>query len=333
MKRDSLVPLCEICANVEGYNDEETGETTVARRFERDKAMLRDLGMDLEYKYDPEMGEWGYTLPAGQPNLNSIDLTPEEVSLIVALAAHANKMDGPLSCNLASACQKLLTQGASAEINTELLGSHFFLMPSKETTHDFSVNLQRITMASEERQRMRFKYYSVGRDSLEVRTVEPYGLKFFRGFWYLAARCVEAGEIRVFRLDRIKNDAVILDENAKAQYSVPHDFSVDDYVGLGPWELARAQPVKVTIELDERATFLVEQTEPGLTLKRHPDGGALAEVMVASPSGFYRWLVTLGTHARITSPRKIIDGYLEFIERIRKAWPEEPSESIRGSSS
>jgi len=322
MKMDFVVPFEEIRANVDGYNEEGTRQETVARRFERDKAVLRDLGIELEYKYDPLIGVWGYFLPKRSSHRGGLDLSQDEVRLLMSLAAFAAKSDGPLADNLAGACQKLLAQSSLSELGEDISDFHFVMKPDEASDGSLSANLQVLALAVEEVRRVEFTYYSISRDVVGKRSVEPYGLKFSRGHWYLVGRCLDAEEIRVFRLDRIRGAASFAGDGDGGQYTIPEGFSVDDYVGLGPWEMSRSRPTKVTVRLDQRATWLVEGTESRVSLKKNPDGTSVAEVLVANERGFYRWLLTFGTHAKIIAPRSIIEGYLDFIGKVRSAWPE-----------
>ena len=321
MKLDMVVPFDEIRANVDGYNDSRTNADTVARRFERDKTVLRDLGIALEYKFDSLLGVWGYVLPKRSSHLGGVDLSQDEVQLLMALGTFAAKSEGPLADNLAVACQKLLAQSTLNILGGELTNVHFFVMPDEAAAGGLSANLQLLALAVEKARRVEFSYYSIARDVTGTRRVEPYGLKFSRGQWYLVGRCLDAGEIRVFRLDRLRSAADFIEADGAAEYSIPEDFSVDDYVGLGPWELSSSKPTKVTLELDESATWLVEETEGRLSLKKSANGTSLAEVLVSDERGFYRWLLTFGTHVRILAPRAIIDGYLDFVGQVRSAWP------------
>lgn len=322
MKLDLVVPFDEIRFNVDGYNDSQTNADTVARRFERDKAVLRDLGIELEYRHDPLLGVWGYILPKRSSHMGGVDLSQDEVQLLIALATFASKNEGPLAENLAGACQKLLAQSTVGELGGGFSNIHFFVMPDEASDGGVSANLQLLALAVEQARRVEFTYYSISRDVTGARRVEPYGLKFSRGYWYVVGRCMDAGEIRVFRLDRIKGAADFVEADGADEYSIPEKFSVDDYVGLGPWEMSRDKPTKVTLELDERASWLVEETESRLSLKKSADGTALAEVLVSNERGFYRWLLTFGAHVKILAPRSIIGGYLDFVAQVRAAWPQ-----------
>ena len=75
---------------------------------------------------------------------------------------------------------------------------------------------------------LRIRYYTAGRDDVTRRTVDPMRLLLVEGRGYLEAWCRRAGAVRLFRLDRV-DDVAVLDEPAAA----PPDAAADGPVGAG----------------------------------------------------------------------------------------------------
>ena len=306
------VPFEEIRSQVEGYNDKRTAEPAVARRFERDKKVLRDLGVEITWDDDPVEGRPGYFIRKPAVYMGDVTLTDREVRLLSVLASFGREKSGPLLANLASACQKLLARSPLQE--PALRSAHRRLVyPAKAAQNrTLSANLELFMIALAESRRAAFTYHSMSRDTTALRVVEPYGVKFFKGEWYLVGRCCDAGEPRIFRLDRISGKARF--ESESGAYSVPAGFSVADYVGRGPWELSRSEPTAVSVRLDDIGAWIVEEARPaGVTMKRGR-GGATATFEVRKADGFFKWLVPLGTHAKIVSPREMAEGYVAFLK-------------------
>jgi len=314
------VPYCRIRSAVDGYNDTQTAEATVARRFERDKETLRALGLEILYGDDPFSGAPGYFIPKPGAYLGDVDLSDREARLVMVLAAFSSERKGALVENLASACQKLLARSVMHEpVAAE--ARHHLVHPAKTvSSRTVPANLELLGEALERRRRVLFTYYSIHRDSVGRRAVEPYALKFFKGEWYLVGKCVDAGEVRIFRLDRMKG-RVRFAEGACGDYEIPAGFSVGDYVGRSPWQLSRKAPVEVTVDLDDVGAWLVEEARfSGLELdakgKRR-----VARVSVANEEGFFKWLVSLGTHARIARPRAVAERFVAFVGRLEAQCP------------
>ena len=85
---------------------------------------------------------------------------------------------------------------------------------------------------------LRIRYYTAGRDDVTRRTVDPMRLLLVEGRGYLEAWCRRAGAVRLFRLDRV-DDVAVLDEPAAA----PPDAAPTDLSGgvfpAGPSTAAR----------------------------------------------------------------------------------------------
>jgi len=196
--------------------------------------------------------------------------------------------------------------------------SRHLVYPAKAAADGaLSSNLQALAEAVENRRRVTFTYYSIHRDASSQRQVEPYGLKFFRAEWYLVGRCLEKSEMRIFRLDRVKDRARFV-TGAGAEYDIPRDFSIDDYVGRSPWELSRKKAFTATVEFDEIGAWLVEEARPaGLTLRR-TKGGAAGKGRVRNETAFFKWLVGIGVHARLTSPEDAAARFVEFVRSLER---------------
>ena len=108
---------------------------------------------------------------------------------------------------------------------------------------------------------LRIRYYTAGRDDVTRRTVDPMRLLLVEGRGYLEAWCRRAGAVRLFRLDRV-DDVAVLDEPAAA----PPDAAPTDLSGgvfparpehgsavllLEPWArwVAEYYPVEQVLEI------------------------------------------------------------------------------------
>lgn len=134
--------------------------------------------------------------------------------------------------------------------------------------------------------RVRFVYWSYGRDVVSTRVVEPWRVFAADGSWYLAGRAVEVDEPRRFRLDRM--EAVeVLDEAAE-----PAPGDVDTSVQIG----ARSPQVVLDLPADARwvaESFPVVEARPGA------DGRLVVTLAVAGTSWLQRLLLRLGPEARV----------------------------------
>ena len=102
-------------------------------------------------------------------------------------------------------------------------------------------------------ERTEMDYYSFSRDETTRRTVDPYHLVFKDGFWYLVAYCHTRGEVRLFRIDRIRRLRL-----TGEKFQSPHDFTLDAYLGSA-WAMERGAEFTFRVRFwGESARFVRE---------------------------------------------------------------------------
>ena len=181
---------------VAGY-DEAASDEAFKRMFERDKENLRDLGIPLETGSSTGWDdEPGYRIARGEYALPDITLEPAEAAA-VGLAARMwsnASMSGPAT----RALRKLEAAGVEItplpdglEPRIESAGSTFPVLA--EAVHDGRV--------------VSFAYRTGGAGEAAARTVEPWGVVWWHGRWYLVGHDRDRGATRVFRLSRISGEA------------------------------------------------------------------------------------------------------------------------------
>ena len=87
LKARQPVPWGEIRSGLLGYDDPEESEAAAVRRFERDKASLREMGIPVEYRQAEAPDGAGYVIPRSQAFLPRMDLSPEEAA-VLAVVGH-----------------------------------------------------------------------------------------------------------------------------------------------------------------------------------------------------------------------------------------------------
>ena len=169
----------EIRTTIAGYD--QPSDEAFHRMFERDKDLLRRLGIPLElaptdgwqvehgYKVDPA----AYALP--DPGLN------DDERAALWLAAEVVRLGGHVAAP--DALFKL--GGAPVTGSGE---------PLAASLDEGSADLGAAFAAVSERRHLRFGYRN------KARTVAPYGLVHRRGHWYLVG--AEGERVKVFRMDR-----------------------------------------------------------------------------------------------------------------------------------
>lgn len=188
----------EILQSVPGYLDGESQDSaSVDRKFERDKDLLRRLGIQIELRKDDssdnERFEDRYLIPRTNFQLpEDIHFTPEEFALL-GLAASVWQQ-ATLSGDAQRALTKIRATGGDA--SNPVIGF-------APRLRSFSANLQTLNRIMSDRHLAKFHYRKAGNSTQELRTVEPLATAKFDGRWHLKAFDLDRNDERTFLLSRI----------------------------------------------------------------------------------------------------------------------------------
>src|SRR5205814_5485241 len=98
----------------------------------------------------------------------------------------------------------------------------------------------KIETAISRRKTIEFSYYSMQRDEVSDRKVDPYHLVFRNGQFYLIGHSHERSDVRVFRLSRIRAK-VSYATKAEHDFPPPEDFDRRDYASRADWQMGQIE--------------------------------------------------------------------------------------------
>lgn len=222
----------DVKSNVEGYS--EMSDEAFARRFYSDRAELLSLGVPLQSQRDEFTGEELYTLRSEQYFLPQLELEDEELA---ALQTAFYLLEGKFAYAepLRLALQNLaLGRPGFAEPRTETASRVEVLDPdySPETRG----RLAKLENAISKQRTVRFEYWSISRDKVSERTLNPYALLNDNGLWYIVGHDVDRDDIRTFRVSRVRGEIKFATRRER-DFRVPADFDVEGYRGRPPWQI------------------------------------------------------------------------------------------------
>jgi proteasome accessory factor B len=287
---DRPVTADEIRHTVAGYDRER--DAAFHRTFERDKDLLRRLGIPIEREAtDVFEVEFGYVVHDDRYALEDPGLTDEERTAL-ALAVQAVGFGGRPSGQ--EALMKL--GGAVGSLDGTELGAD--LGEQAET-------VAAAFAAISERRTLSFGYR--GRD----RRVRPYGLVHRRGHWYLVAADIDGEDVKVYRLDR--TTALVAGDRA-GTFTPPDGFTPADAVLHHPWD-AGPDAATASVVFDEEVAWIAErELGPNTAIERGSDGSITATIEIAEPAAFLGWLVGFEDHAEIMGPPELRTRYLSLVD-------------------
>ena len=306
------VSALEIRQDVEGYA-QMTSDEAFNRRFYADRAELSSLGIDLRVEKSSE-GSFEaetYTLPPENFYLPAIEFSDQELgALRTALAL----LDGEFAYAepLRLALQQL-SWGKPSPLSAPEHQSVRLAMTASGGGRDLSQRLSKIETAIFRRKTLLFEYYTMGRDAVEKRKVDPYHLLFRGGQFYLVGYAHERDAVRVFRLSRIRGK-VGYSSKAEHDFQRPEDFDPRAYATRADWQLGETQGT-ARIWLSDRIEWLVRRhLGEGVGTIEAADDGVIFETPYGDSRQLVSWVLGLGPRARILEPPDLRD---EAEERVR----------------
>ncbi len=318
------VTALEIRRDVEGYSG--MNEDAFARRFYADRSELESLRIQLtvERPADGAAEQENYSLRPENFHLPAIAFTDKELA---ALQTALTLLDGEFAYAepLRLALQQI-TWGRPSPLRAPEQRSVALGITASAGGHELSARLAKVETAIFRNKTIVFDYYTMERDEVGSRRVDPYHLLFQGGQFYLLGHAHERNAIRVFRLTRIRGK-VSYATKAEHDFHRPADFDPRSYANRADWQLGEERDV-ARLLISERIAWQIERHFGRYGEVRDPatDADSSAAVHAAaegdrvfltgysSPRSIVSWLLGLGANAQLLGPDDLI---AEFERRLQ----------------
>ncbi len=275
----------DVRRTVPGYADQ--SDEAFHRMFERDKDVLRRLGIPLELvALDAWEVDFGYTVDPEKYAIADPGLSDEERAAL-SLASRMVRLGGAH----AGLNGLLKLGGVERGLGFEPFGAD--LGPEADV-------LGPLFGAVTERRPVSFHYRG------NRRTLDPYGVAHRRGHWYVVGSSAD-GE-RVYRVDRLSK----LDVGEPAQFKRPKGFDVKAVLQAQPWEAGYDEQIEASVRFDADVAWWAGRTL-GKTVKKGP---LRTTIPVSNRDAFIGWILSFGPSAEVIEPA---DLRAEVIARVDAA--------------
>src|SRR6478736_1198386 len=298
MAEQRPVTALEIRRDVEGYSG--MNEDAFARRFYADRAELESLSITLtvDRPLDGVAEQENYSLRPENFHLPAIAFTDEELaSLQFALSLLSGEFAyaEPLRLALAQISWGRPSPLQAPDHRTLALG-----ITGSAGGHELSQRLAKIETAIFRCKTVTFDYYTMERDELGARRVDPYHLLFRGGRFYLLGRSHERDALRVFRLSRIRGK-VAYASKAEHDFRRPADFDPREYANRAEWQYGEAVGT-AQVWVSDRIAWLVERHFGRFGEVAPADGGVIFSTPYANERQLASWALGFGEHAPVAGP-------------------------------
>lgn len=287
----------------------------LAERFEisvrtvyRDMSALSEAGV-------PIAGEAGvgYSLVKGY-HLPPVMLTADEIAaLFVGAEMVKHFTDASLQGPVTSALEKLRAAlPRDRQDHVERLARYTVVTDHRRHSRQTSTAqpwLLAVQQAVTQHRVLQLTYRGRNRETDTTRAVEPLGVVFYAGAWYLVAQCRLRCALRHFRVDRIRT----LEATAET-FPPPEDFSLAAHLEES---VARTEtiPARVWISApaQERAR---RESYATLVTEMERDGGTEFSLFTYSLEWLAHWIVSFGGEAEAVAPDELREQVRTQIGRI-----------------
>jgi predicted DNA-binding transcriptional regulator YafY len=276
-----LLTLEEIVERVPGYPPE---RESYRRQFERDKATLREIGVPISlealHAFDQETG---YRIHKEDYELPPLDLTDDE-RVALHLAVTAVRLEGGAGETAG---------GAGRDALLKLGGLEGVAAPTLAALPDVPA-LPALFDAYRRRARVTFTYRG------GPRRLDPYGILFRNGHWYVVGNDGDREAIRAFRADRIESG---IDTGPGGAFERPDPFDPGSALRDEPWRFGDEEPVEALVAVSATQAGWVEADLGAQAVaERRDDGSIVVRMAVTNREAFRSFVLGLLDHAEVLAP-------------------------------
>jgi proteasome accessory factor BC len=320
------VTALEIRRDVEGYSG--MNEDAFARRFYADRSELESLRIQLtvDRPADGAAEQENYSLRPENFHLPAIEFTDKELA---ALQTALSLLDGEFAYAepLRLALQQI-TWGRPSPLRAPEQRSVALGITASAGGHELSARLAKVETAIFRNKTIVFEYYTMERDDLSTRRVDPYHLLFQGGQFYLLGYAHERKAVRVFRLSRIRGK-VSYATKAEHDFHRPEDFDPRAYANRADWQLGDERDV-ARVLICERIAWQVERHFGRYGEIAEEDGETVFATGYSSPRSIISWVLGLGANARLLGPEELVDELQRRLELLEECHGDSPPARPRG---
>ncbi|GAB1691389.1 helix-turn-helix transcriptional regulator [Krasilnikovia sp. M28-CT-15] len=297
-----FLTAAQIAATVPGYEHDPADprdHEAFQRKFERDKAELRELGVPLETgtasAFDSEPG---YRIAHREYALPDIPLEPDEAAA-VGIAARLWQHAG-LAAAASSGLAKLRAAGVDVDPQATL---------GVEPVVTVDPSFGPLTAAARDRRAVTFDYRAPENDTAATRHLEPWGVVCWQGRWYVVGHDRDRDATRCFRLSRIVGNVRAVGRTGV--FTPPPDVDLISHVARWSGPVVHTGRAIVLARTGRAAGLrrMAEHTEPG-------PGGDRLTIAYADVERLAATLVGYGADVRVEDPPELREAVIQQLKEV-----------------
>jgi proteasome accessory factor B len=130
--------------------------------------------------------------------------------------------------------------------------------------------------------------------------MDPYGILFRNGHWYVVGWDADRAAIRAFRADRIES---AIEAGPSGGFERPEGFDPSSALRDEPWRFGDEEPVDARVLVGPAQAGWVEADLGGAAVvERRDDGSVVVRMAVTNREAFRSFVLGLLDHAEVLAP-------------------------------
>lgn len=246
----------------------------------------------------------------------AVKFTPEELRALVManqlLSCHAGS---PFYWAMRDAFGKIqAAYGREAEKIVEVADRSLYANVKRSRPYtNRQIWFKVIYQAIFDRRTVWVKYYTMERQAESEREIDPYGLVFHEGAFYVVGYCHNREAIRTFLIDRIVHA-----RETKKVFAPPPGFSAKEHLKHAWGILKQKMLARVRVRFDSSIAKIIHEGRWHETqrLDDQKDGSVVMSVDVAGWEEIRRWILGFGALAEVLEPAELRESIVSEIGKL-----------------
>lgn len=282
------------------------------RTLHRYLAMLEEMGLPVMSERGPH---GGFSLVRGY-RMPPLILSPDEAAAVTLGTSLVKEVWGELLAESAhSALTKLMNVMPHEQLSEieEARRSMGVIGLTRAAPGALDPLLQTLRQGMRESRQIEISYRSRQQLVFTRRVIEPYGLTYRWGWWYVVSFCQTRQDIRSFRVDRM-GSAKLLD----GRFARPADFDLEQflksesYFNSGLTITLRFRPDGVHLAEDNRYSWE--------TMDSQPDGSLLVTYTTPDIHWASSLALSFGAHVEVLGPAELRTHIADQIQSLANVY-------------
>jgi predicted DNA-binding transcriptional regulator YafY len=145
-----------------------------------------------------------------------------------------------------------------------------------------------------------------------LRELEPWGLTSKFGHWYVVGFDRGAGDMRVYRADRIEDD---IETDAAGGFTVPADFRADSSREDRPWDYGEGRSTDVVVQVDPGyEVAFCQAVGPDARVEPMADGTTRVTIRAVEIRAVVNFVLGFLDHVQIVEPAEARDAVIAALD-------------------